>query len=78
MNIQWFDSSNALPLVTVAAYGLILNVAASELLNDAKRIKLGIALDCKKLYIKAADVEENGTFALPYLKEGAKKYTHIM
>jgi hypothetical protein len=65
MSIEWFDSSKTLPMVTVAVYGLTLNASAAELLKDAKRIKLGLAKDCKKLYIKSAEIVESGTFSFP-------------
>lgn len=72
MSIDWFDSTKALPTVTVASYGLTLNASAAELLKDAKRVRLGLGKDCKKLYIKAAQVGEDGTFAFPDIKEEAK------
>lgn len=55
MNIQWFDSSKALPMVTVAAYGFNVEHIATVLLKGAQRIKLSLERDCKTLYIKSAE-----------------------
>ena len=72
MSIEWFDASRPLPSVSIAPYGLTLNVSAAEYFTNTKRVRLGINASQKKLYIKADANSENGTYALPENLKGRK------
>lgn len=71
-NIEWYDATKSLPIITVANYGLTLNTTAAEILKGTERVKLGISTDCKKIYLKSVPGTELGSFAFSDITDKTK------
>lgn len=72
MAIEWYDSQKPLPTVTVAPYGLNLSSSSVEYFSGTAKIKLGIDTSQKRILIKPATADEEGTFTFPEINENQK------
>ncbi|MEW6573751.1 MAG: hypothetical protein AB1374_08985 [Bacillota bacterium] len=73
--IEWYNPEVGTPIVSLAEYGLVFNKAASELLGNPNKIKLGF--DKKNLIIAVASADNDDSSALQFYGKERKGFTRI-
>ncbi|MFP3726380.1 hypothetical protein U8V72_14425 [Priestia filamentosa] len=71
MSIQWFSPSTNIPIISIASYGITLNIGAVSHLINAKSITTGFDENERKIFIKIHRKEDVG-FLFPKVDKNTK------